>query len=88
MNRWRILDNTLLIVLGVQDTVERILKKKLGGGFTVNTGRAIANMAPQSQVRIIGALGYPTIDPIYEQLPSNVILSFCWELRVNIGYGI
>ena len=60
---------------GSSGSVERILKKKLGGGFTVNTGRAIANMAPQSQVRIIGALGYPTIDPIYEQLPSNVILS-------------
>jgi hypothetical protein len=59
---------------GSSGSVERILKKKLGGGFTVNTGRAIANMAPQSQVKIIGALGYPTQDPIYNELPGNVSL--------------
>jgi hypothetical protein len=58
---------------GSSASIERILKKKLGGGFTANMARAMANMGPDMTVHLYGALGLPDEDPIFaSSLPQNV----------------
>ena len=60
---------------GSSTSIERVLKKKLAGGFAPNMARAIANMAPKSTVDLYAAMGYPEIDPLFKDLPSNVNLN-------------
>ena len=62
----------IIDIAGSSGSIERILKKKIGGGFSVNTARAISNMAPKSIIFLYGALGYPNIDPLFLTLPENV----------------
>jgi len=50
---------------GSSISIERNLKKEIGGGFAPNMARAIGNMAPMAQVELFGALGYPKINPIF-----------------------
>jgi len=57
---------------GSSISIERNLKKEIGGGFAPNMARAIGNMAPMAQVELFGALGYPKINPIFNNLPPNV----------------
>jgi hypothetical protein len=64
----------IISTAGSSGSIERVLKKKIGGGFSVNTARAVANMAPNSSVSLYGAMGYPTIDPLFTNLPPNVSL--------------
>ena len=59
---------------GSSISIERNFKKEIGGGFAPNMARAISNMAPMAQVDLFGALGYPNINPIFKNLPSNVEL--------------
>ncbi len=59
---------------GSSISIERNLKKEIGGGFAPNMARAIGNMAPMAQVELFGALGYPKINPIFNNLPSSVKL--------------
>lgn len=59
---------------GSSISIERTFKKEIGGGFAPNMARAIGNMAPMAQVDLFGALGYPEINPIFENLPKNVKL--------------
>ena len=59
---------------GSSISIERVLKKKIGGGFAANMARAIANMAPTSKVDLFAAMGYPRINPLFKNLPSNVNL--------------
>lgn len=55
---------------GSSCNVERVLKKNLAGGFGPNTGRAISNLG--SNVLLCGALGYPTMNPLFAQYPPNL----------------
>ncbi len=57
---------------GSSISIERAFKKEIGGGFAPNMARAISNMAPMAHVDLFGALGYPDINPIFKNLPSNV----------------
>jgi hypothetical protein len=57
---------------GSSASIERVLKKKLGGGFGPNMARAMANMAPTAKIELYGTMGYPQEDPIFAELPSNV----------------
>ena len=59
---------------GSSISIERTFKKEIGGGFAPNMARAIGNMAPMAHVDLFGALGYPNINPIFKNLPSNVEL--------------
>ena len=59
---------------GSSISIERVFKKKIGGGFASNMARAIGNMAPMAQVDLFGALGHPNINPIFKNLPKNVNL--------------
>ncbi|QEE15341.1 PfkB family carbohydrate kinase [Promethearchaeum syntrophicum] len=59
---------------GSSISIERSLKKKIGGGFAPNMARAIGNMSPMAQIDLFGALGYPKINPIFKNLPKNVNL--------------
>lgn len=71
---------------GSSGSIERVLKKKLGGGFTVNTGRAIANMNPKSQVDLIGTFGFPNKDSIFaDTLPKNVNLRSIGEMGLTLA---
>lgn len=55
---------------GSSCNIERVLKKNLAGGFGPNTGRAISNLG--SNVLLCGALGYPTMNPLFAQYPPNL----------------
>ncbi|WP_371802769.1 hypothetical protein [Candidatus Lokiarchaeum ossiferum] len=59
---------------GSSTSIERVLKKELAGGFAPNMARAIANMVPKSTIDLYAAMGYPEIDPLFQNLPSNVNL--------------
>ena len=59
---------------GSSGSIERVLKKKLGGGFAPNMARAIGNMAPTSTVDLYAAMGYPEILDVFKELPENVNL--------------
>ncbi len=59
---------------GSSTSIERVLKKKIGGGFAPNMARAIANMGPSSTVNLYAALGYPDPLDIFKKLPENVNL--------------
>ena len=65
--------NHVVNIAGSSGSIERVLKKKLGGGFAPNMARALGNMAPQSTVDLYAAMGYPELDPIFSgSLPKNV----------------
>jgi hypothetical protein len=71
---------------GSSASIERVLKKKIGGGFSVNTARAIGNMMPRATLEVIGALGYPDIDPLFpNSLPQNVALNSVSEMGVTLA---
>jgi ketohexokinase len=70
---------------GSSGSIERILKKKLGGGFAPNMARAIANMAPDSKVELFAAMGVPEINPIFRELPSNVSLTSVGNMGLTLA---
>ena len=57
---------------GSSCNIERVLKKRLAGGFAPNMARAISHFG--SNVILAGALGVPEIDPLFKEYPKNVEL--------------
>ena len=71
---------------GSSASIERVLKKKIGGGFSINTARAIGNMMPKATLEVVGALGYPDIDPLFpNSLPQNVALNSVANMGVTLA---
>ncbi|WP_409967384.1 PfkB family carbohydrate kinase [Bengtsoniella intestinalis] len=55
--------------------IERVLKRRISGGFVCNTGRAVAKLGQETT--LLGLFGTPTIEPIFhefDQLASLVSL--------------
>ena len=58
----------LIDVAGSSANVERVLKKRIFGGFAPNTSRAISTLG--ANVYLIAALGYPKLSELYIPLPN------------------
>ncbi len=57
---------------GSSCNVERVLKKKIAGGFAPNIARALANLG--ATVNLVAMLGFPNPEPLFEDFPENVLL--------------
>ncbi|MCJ7647996.1 MAG: hypothetical protein MUP85_05245 [Candidatus Lokiarchaeota archaeon] len=58
----------LINVAGSSASVERVLKKRIFGGFAPNTSRAMSTLG--AKVYLIAALGYPKLNELYIPLPN------------------
>lgn len=56
-------------VAGSSANIERVLKKKTSGGFAPNTAKAINGLG--INVNLVGAVGYPEINPIFTHLTDR-----------------
>jgi len=68
MNTLKKFGELLIDVAGSSANVERVLKKRIFGGFAPNTCRAINALG--AKVYLIAALGYPKINELYIPLPN------------------
>lgn len=57
---------------GSSCNIERVLKKKIAGGFAPNMARAISGFG--AKVILVGAMGFPAINPLFKEFPENVKL--------------
>ncbi len=55
---------------GSSCNVERVLKKKIGGGFAPNIGRALVNLG--IWVNLAGSLGLPEVLPLFQEYPPEL----------------
>ncbi|MGV9205223.1 MAG: PfkB family carbohydrate kinase, partial [Promethearchaeia archaeon] len=56
-------------VAGSSANIERVLKKKTSGGFAPNTAKAINGLG--ITVNLVGAIGYPEINPMFSHLTER-----------------
>ena len=66
MNSMKMLGELLINVAGSSANVERILKRKISGGFAPNSCKAINALG--IKVNLIAALGYPKVHEVFEPL--------------------
>ncbi len=52
---------------GSSCNVERVLKKKIGGGFAPNIGRAMVNLG--ITINLAASIGYPEVLPLFQEYP-------------------
>jgi len=52
---------------GSSCNVERVLKKKIGGGFAPNMGRVLLNLG--LTVTLAGSIGFPDVLPLFQEYP-------------------
>ena len=72
-------------IAGSSGSIERILKKELAGGFAPNMARALANMAPQSTIKLYAAMGVPTMHPLFQKFPDNVNLHSVGNMGLTLA---
>ena len=59
----------LINISGSSGNIERVLKKKIFGGFAPNTSRAMNALG--SNTFLVGALGYPQLSSLYKRQPNE-----------------
>ncbi len=69
---------------GSSCNIERVLKKKLAGGFAPNIARALSNIG--SKVILAAAMGYPNIDPLFKEYSDRVQLISIKEMGLTAGF--
>ncbi len=55
---------------GSSCNVERVLKKKIGGGFAPNIGRAMVNLG--ITINLAASIGYPEVLPLFQEYPPTL----------------
>ena len=68
MESMKIFGDLLVDVAGSSANIERVLKKRIFGGFAPNTCRALNAFGVK--IYLIAALGYPKLNEFYYQLPG------------------
>ena len=68
MNTLKYFGELLIDVAGSSANVERVLKKRIFGGFAPNTCKAINALG--AKIFLIAALGYPKLNEFYIHLPN------------------
>jgi bifunctional ADP-heptose synthase (sugar kinase/adenylyltransferase) len=69
MGSMKTLGELLIKVAGSSANVERILKRKISGGFAPNSCKAINALGVK--VNLIAALGYPNVHEVFQSLVDN-----------------
>jgi hypothetical protein len=69
---------------GSSCNIERVLKKKIAGGFAPNMARAISHFG--SKVILAAAMGYPTIHPLFKEYPPKVELKSIRDMGETAGF--
>ncbi len=59
----------LIKIAGSSGNIERVLKRKISGGFAPNSAKAINGLG--TKVFLLGALGYPTINDTFSPILSS-----------------
>ncbi len=59
----------LINISGSSGNIERVLKKKIFGGFAPNTSRAMNALGAHTY--LVGSLGYPKVSELYEKHPHE-----------------
>ncbi len=59
----------LIKIAGSSGNIERVLKRKISGGFAPNSSKAINGLGPK--VILVGALGYPTVNDTFSPILSS-----------------
>ncbi len=69
MDSMKTLAELILKVAGSSTNVELILKRKVSGGFCANVSKAMGGVG--LKVNIIGAMGFPKIDDVFNNIQKN-----------------
>jgi len=72
MESMKTLGELLIKVAGSSANVERILKRRISGGFAPNSCKAINALG--LEVKLIAALGYPDIHEVFQPLVQNEMI--------------
>src|SRR5271157_4824169 len=56
---------------GSSCNVERVLKKKIGGGFAPNVGRALVNLG--MNLHLVASIGFPDVLPLFQEYPPHIL---------------
>ncbi|MFW9950937.1 MAG: hypothetical protein ACFFKA_12540 [Candidatus Thorarchaeota archaeon] len=73
MESMRTFGELLIEVSGSSGNIERVLKKKIFGGFAPNTSRAMNALG--AHTFLIGALGIPKLSQLYKRQPNEEVYS-------------
>ncbi len=69
---------------GSSCNIERVLKKKIAGGFAPNMARAISGIG--AKVILVGAMGFPEINPLFKEFQENVELFSIKEMGETAAF--
>ncbi|MHA1728611.1 MAG: hypothetical protein ACTSWY_07745 [Promethearchaeota archaeon] len=69
---------------GSSANIERVLKKRIAGGFAPNMARAISNFG--SNVILAAAMGLPKIDPLFKEFSDKVELKSIKNIGETAGF--
>ena len=77
-NNWAKMDSMNEFANRIQDAsgsscnIERVLKKKIAGGFAPNMARTVSGLG--AKAILVGAMGFPAINPLFKEFPESVKL--------------
>ena len=89
-NTWERMDSMKQFGTRINETagsscnIERVLKKRIAGGFAPNMARAISHFG--SKVILAAAMGYPSIHPLFKEYPSKVTLKSITDMGETAGF--
>ena len=58
------------VTAGSSCNIERVLKKKIGGGFAPNIGRALVHLG--IDLFLVASIGYPDVLPLFQEYPPAI----------------
>lgn len=61
----------IITAAGSSCNIERVLKKRIGGGFAPNIGRALVHLG--ANLYLMASIGYPEVLPLFHEYPQALI---------------